>query len=219
MSYKEALSGVSQEDLEKYATGIARMASLAEELQSQGFLPERFSPEPSRLHPTLEGKVRTESITIGGKSKEELLREPGRKNVNIGSYAKSMTDNPEFTTLPQPEARELVIAKVGDLVPSPKGTYATIGEIWARRDELGLEPVPAETAFHYLLQNADKLQPGDAIWMSMKTIAGRDGCPRVFAVGYDRDGLWLDGDWTKPSSHWGSGGRFAFGLPQVNKAA
>ncbi len=216
MNYKEAPNAASQAEQQKFATGIARIASLAEELHSQGLLPEVFAPEPFRLHPSLEGKVRIETLTIGGKSKKELLRDLGRKHVNIGSYAESMVESGDFTTLSEPQPRELVIGSVGDLVPNPRGTYATTEEIWAVRDEKGLEPVPAETALDYLLQNGDKLQLGDVIWMSMKTIADRRSRPRVFGVGRGALGLWLYGRWTKPSHGWDPEGRFAFSLPASN---
>lgn len=219
MNYIEAPRGASKAHLEQYAGGISQMEQLARRLQSQGLLPERFATEPSRLHPPLEGKFRIEPITIGGRSKKELLRDLGRKHVIIGSYAKSMVESADFTTLREPQPRELVNGSVGDLVPNPKGVYATTEEIWAARDEKGLEPVSAEAALHYLLQKGDQLQLGDVIWMSMKTIADRKGYPFVFAVERDGDGLWLSSRWTKPSYGWDPEDRFAFGLPQVTSNA
>lgn len=176
------------------------------------------SEASARLHPSLEGKVRMETLTIGGKSKEELLRELRQMRVNISSYAQSMVESADFTTLPEPQQRNLVIARVSDLVPNPKRSYATTEEIWTARNEKGLDAVSAETALHYLIQKGNELQIGDAIWMSMKTIVGRDGDPSVFEVGCDDDGLWLDGGWAGPSGGWDPGFRVAFGLPQVNNA-
>lgn len=213
MNYIEAPQGASKAHLEQYADGIGQMEQLARSLQSQELLPDRFAPEPPRLHPSLEGKFRIEPITIGGKSKKELLRDLGRKHVNIGSFAKSIVESADFITLPEPQPRELVIGSVGDLVPNPKGTYATTEEIWAARDEKGLEPVPAEAALHYLLQKGGQLQLGDAIWMSMKTIADRNGRPSVFAVGRHDDGLWLGSRWAGPSGDWSPENRFACSLP------
>lgn len=165
-----------------------------------------------------EGKFRIEPITIGGKSMEELVRDLRRMHVHINSYAKAMIESADFTTLQEPQPRRLVIGRVGDLVPNPRDTYATTEEVWAARDEKGLEPVPAETAFHYLLQKGDQLQLGDALWMGMETIAGRSGYPDVFAVGRLGDGLWLGGRWTEPSHIWIPEDRFVFSLPQANKA-
>lgn len=217
MNYIEAKRGVSKGQLAQYTEGIGQMEQLARSLQAQGLLPERFTPEPSRLPPSLEGKVRIDQLTIGGKSKQELLRQLEREHVNIGSYTKSMIESPNFTTLPEPQLKEIVIGQVRDLVPNSRGSYTT-EEIWAARDQLGIEPVPAETALHYLLQNGNKLQNGDAIWMSMETISDRDGDPRAFGVGRDSGGLWLDGAWARPSDGWYPDDQFAFGLPQVTKA-
>lgn len=218
-SYKELPSRASQAQQAQYADGIAEVNAVVERLHAEGRLPEVFVPEPSKLHPSLEGKVRIEPLTIGGKSKQELLHELDKKHVNIGSYARSMVESADFTTLPDPQPRELVIGSVGDLVPNPKGAYATTEEIWAARDEKGLEPVSAETALHYLLQKGDELQQGDAIWMSMKTIADRLGSPDVFEVARDGNGLWLDSAWSEPSRSWGPRDRFAFSLPQVTTTA
>lgn len=212
-NYKELPPRIaSQAHREQYADGIAEVNAVVERLHAEGRLPEVFASEPSRLHPSLEGKVRIEPLIIGGKSKKELLRDLGRKHVNIGSYAKQMVESADFTTLPEPQPRELVIGRVGDLVPNPKGHYATTEEIWASRDEKSLEPVSAETALHYLLQKGDQLQLGDTLWMSMKTIAASDGDPRVFRLARDVDGLWLRGRWTRPGRRWLPGYEFVFGL-------
>src|SRR3990172_11325923 len=120
-NYKELPSRVaSQTHQEQYADGIAEVNAVVERLHAEGRLPEVFAPEPSRLHSSLEGKVRIEPLTIGGKSKKELLRDLGRKHVDIDSYAKSMVESAYFTTLPEPQPRELVIGSVGDLFPKPK---------------------------------------------------------------------------------------------------
>lgn len=96
MNYKEIPSRASRAQQEQYAAGIAQMNDLAQRLSSEGLLPERFTPEPSLLHPTLEGKARTVELMIGGKSPKELLDELARKNVNISDYARKMVENPEF---------------------------------------------------------------------------------------------------------------------------
>lgn len=215
MSYKEVSRGASPAELQQYASGIGQISKLVDKLLSQGKLPERFAGVPSRLHPSLEGKVRIEPLTIGGKPKEELLRDLERRYVKIGFDAESMVGNADFTILPEPQPRELVIGSVGDLVPNPKGTYATTEEIWTARDEKGLEPVPAEAALHYLLQKGAQLQLGDAIWMSMKTIADSYGHPDAFVVWYSDGGLLLDSYRPRPSDNWRPEHRFAFSLPQV----
>lgn len=163
-------------------------------------------------------KVRKGSAQISPES-QQLLSELLEKGINISSYSLHRLRSPKFTTLPQTEHIEIADAKAGDLVPNPKGTYATTEEIWTARDENGLGPVGAETALHFLLQKGDQLKMGEWIVMSMEPLADRDGYPGVFRVERRRDGLWLDSDWTKPSSKWGPGNRFAFSLPQVTTNA
>ena len=106
MNYIEAPRGALKTQQEQYSSGIAQMASLARDLQSQGLLPERFAPEPSRLHPSLEGKIRIEHWTIGGKDGQTLLGELTGRGVRF-SYAKSMVGNSDFTTLPEPQEIEV----------------------------------------------------------------------------------------------------------------
>lgn len=210
MNYKEAPNVASQADLQKYAPGIGQVNSVVKRLHSEGLLPERFTPEPSRLHPFLEGKVRIEPWTIGGKDAQTLLGELAGRGRNIGSYARSMVESHEFTTLPEPQRIEVVLSKVGDL--GIKRDYPTTAEIEARRDELGLDPLPAEALLHYLLENGDKLQRGEVIIAGMKPITDSDGNPDVFVVERNAVGLWLIDDWAIPDDGWNPGDQFAFSL-------
>lgn len=195
---------------------VERLARLAATPQAP--IREKTSKEHPRLHPSLEGKVQVEQLTIGGKSREKLLHELSKRGINVGSYARSMIESRDFTTLPDAQQKELVIGRVEDVVPNPKGSYATTKEIWAKRDEMGLESVPAEAALHYLLQNGDNLKLGDALWMSMETITDRHGDPYVFGVERRDGGLWLYSRGARPSSRWYPEYRFAFSLPQVTEA-
>lgn len=176
-----------------------------------------LSPEPSRLHPSLEGKVRIEPIRHGGIEKHDLLADITRKPVNIGETAQFMVERDEFSTLPESQPYNLVIARVDVMVPNPKGPLATTEEIDNARDEKGLQPIPAETLLHFLLQKGDQLQMHEWIVASMKPLAASDGNPFVFSVVRYDDGLWLVGYWAGPDGRWNPGYQFAFGLPQVNK--
>src|SRR3989304_3510044 len=103
-NYKELPSRVaSQTHQEQYADGIAEVNAVVERLHAEGRLPEVFTPEPSRLHPSLEGKIRIEPWTIGGKDGQMLLGELTGRGRKISSYAKSMVENRDFTTLPEPQ--------------------------------------------------------------------------------------------------------------------
>ena len=209
MNYKEVPRGTSQAYQKQYADGIAQMNELAQTLLSQGLLPERFAPEPSKLHPSLEEKVRQETITIGGKTSQELLSELTQNGINVGSYARSMMENPDFTTLPGPQQIDLVRLQVRDL--GIKKNLPTTDDIYKRAQELGLNLCPAEVGPQYRLQYNN--QPnGEWFVIGMKPITDSGGYPRVFALGRRADGLWLLGTWATPGRMWGPGREFVFSL-------
>ena len=89
-----------------------------------------------------EGRLRKESVEIGGKDAEELIREVRKKNVSISSYAEDMMKSRDFTTQKKSESEILIRPKVGDL-GFPEGKYPTTDEIYRRIEELGLELCPA----------------------------------------------------------------------------
>ena len=225
--YKEVPNLASRADLQKYADGIGQVDNLVERLHSEGRLPERFTPEPSRLHTSIEGKIRIEPWTMGGKDGQTLLGGLTGRGRKIGSYARSMVESLEFTTLPEPTTIEVGLLKVGDL--GIKKDYPTTADIIGTKDdvdeqgnsapfskgrinELGLELLPAEALLHCLLENGDKLQLGEPLIAGMKPIAASDGNPHVFHVERLDDGLWLGDSWADPDYEWGPDDRFVFGL-------
>lgn len=144
-----------------------------------------------------EGKIRIESLKIGGKSVSQLEQELQQANINISEHAKDMLHSKDFTTLPAPEKLDTVRLKVADLLPG----NPTTDQIYAKAKELGLDLVPAETGVHYRLKY--KNQPMDEwLYTGMKQIADRDGHPRVFRLLRDGDGLWLRSSLAFPSSRW-----------------
>ncbi len=145
-----------------------------------------------------EGRIVRSTIDIGGQTKEELQAEMKRQNIQIYSYAQSMLDSRDFTTLKKPEPADLVRLKVRDLnLDNP-----TTENIYQRAEELGLELCPAEVGPQYRLQYTD--QPMDEyLYIAMKQITDFNGCPRVFRLYRDGDGLSLDCGWAKPTYPWG----------------
>src|SRR5690606_35942613 len=128
-----------------------------------------------------EGKIRRQSIEIGGKTKEQLCSELEQAGVNVTSYAEDMIKSPDFTTLPIAQALDTVKLKVGDLKLSG---YPTTDQVYRKAQELGLELCPAEVGPHMRLQTKD--QPlGDYYWIGMKQIADSSGDPEVFSLGRD----------------------------------
>ena len=155
-----------------------------------------------------EGKIRRQSIEIGGKTREQLQTELQQAGVNMTSYAQDMMRSRDFTTLPYAETVDTVRVKVQDLGFSG---YPTTDQIYQRVQELGLELCPAEVGPNYRLQYAD--QPlGEWFSIGMKQIAGSDGNPTVFGLERRGGGLWLGGSWARPGRSWGPDDEFVFSL-------
>jgi hypothetical protein len=160
-----------------------------------------------------EGRIRRETIEIGGKSAKELEKEMKQAGINISNYAKDMMESKDFRTLKKPEEEDFVRLKVGDL-GFPKGENPTTDEIYKRIEELGLELCPTETGPSYRLKYIN--QPlGEWVRIGMKQIADRDGDPRVFHLARDVDGLWLNDDWTGPTDEWYPDDEFVFRLRKL----
>lgn len=161
-----------------------------------------------------EGRIRRESLMIGGKTPKELeaaLDEKdsqGNRCFQVSFHARSMLRSCDFTTAKKPEGITLIRLTVRDLGFS---NGATIDEIFDRAQKLGLEPCPPETGPHYRLQKSG--QPmGDWVYIGMKPIADSDGRPGVFGLVRGGDGLWLYGGWADPGARWHPGGGFVFRL-------
>lgn len=180
-----------------------------DDIPLKGKLPEKPVGEPIRLHFSLEGKVRQEAITIGGKTSKELLAELAQNGFRVSSYAKSIMENTDFTTLPDPEQIDLVHLHVKDL--DIKKSYPTTDEIYKKAQELGLELCPAEVGPQYRLQNKNQAL-GEWLAIGMKPLPDSGGVPCVFGLAHDGGGLWLFGDWSRPDDGWDPGDEFVFTL-------
>ena len=99
-----------------------------------------------------EGRIRKETLEIGGKDAETLIKEMrGEKYQLFPEYAMDMLKSKDFTVLEETEDEILIRLKVGDL-GFPSGKYPTTDEIYRRIEELGLELCPPETGPRYRLK-------------------------------------------------------------------
>ena len=184
------------------------------------------------LHPSLEGKVIIVPLTTGGISKKEQLAQFARKSGRIGNDAGFMLESDAYEELKSEVQVNMVFVRVGDLVPNPKGAYATREEIFGSKDDLddqsnpapftrgkrsefGLHLLPHQTPLDYLIEKGDDLKVGDPLCFATKTLAGRTGYPRLFEAERARGRLWLRGHWADPGGRWLPDRRLAFGLSQV----
>lgn len=161
-----------------------------------------------------EGKIRFDSVEIGGTSAAKLEKTLEKEGVQLSTNGRFMLRSKDFTTLKNPEEAALVRLRVEDL-GFPRG--ATTDEIYTRAEELGLELCPAEVGPQYRLKYTD--QPsGEWLYIGMKQIPVSDGSPHVFRVEHDSDGRWLGGHWAEPAGRCYPGIVFVFRLRKVSSA-
>jgi hypothetical protein len=171
---------------------------------------KKLSPE-SKAYP--EGTVEVGLMTIGEKTKAELIKElevrtklddSNENKIYISDNAKFMYNSSAFEVLKKPEEINLIRLTVKDLGFTKN---ATTDQIYQRAEELGLELCPPEVGL-YLRLNFSKAfkreQPiSDYPRVAMKQIIGSDGYPDVFYVDRDGDGeRWLHGYWARPTDEW-----------------
>ena len=156
-----------------------------------------------------EGKIRRETIEIGGKDAKQLEAELEKSGFQINDYAKFMMNSKDFKTEKKPEPADLVRLKVRDLFSDK---YPTTNELYKKAQDMGLELCPPEVGPHLRLNY--KNQPlNEWFRIAMKQITDPPGgAPGVFDLGCDGDGVWLGGSWAKPGFQWDPEEEFVFQL-------
>ena len=158
-----------------------------------------------------EGRIKKETITIGGKSAKELIQEMHEAGINISNYAKDILQNPEFTTEKASEQATLIRLTVADMGFSKT---ATTDQIYERAKEFGLELCPPDTGPNYRLQYQNQPE-GEWLDVGMKQITDPVSRPLVFGLERLVVGLWLLGSWAKPGSEWLPDRRIVFRLRKL----
>lgn len=81
-----------------------------------------------------------------------------------------------------------------------------------RGRQLGLELCPSDFGPQFILQ--DKKPPLDEpLYVAMKPIASSDGEPRIFVLGHNADGFFLDASLARPNDKWHPNKKFLFCVP------
>ncbi len=155
-----------------------------------------------------EGKIKKETVEIGGKTAKQLEEEMNATGIKMNSNAADMMRSPELTTLPTPQPLETVRLKVEGLGFVGK---TSIAQIYAKAQELGLELCPAEVGPHLRLKNTDQSM-GDWYFVGMKQITNPIGSPYIFSLGRTGEGLWLSDNWANPAVEWYPSNEFMFSL-------
>jgi len=177
---------------------------------------QRLTPNLEHIYTSFpEGRIKRETIEIGGKSEKELEQDLEKAKINVFPSARDMMRNKDFTVSQNKEKTDLIPLKVRDLFPDNK-VHAT-KEIYQRAQELGLELCPAEVGPNYRLQYQD--QPlNEWLYIAMKQITARGGGQHVFELGHGVDGLRLLGRWAHPSSEWYPFYSFVFRLRKLKSS-
>jgi hypothetical protein len=180
---------------------------------------KKLSPE-SKAYP--EGTVEVGIMTIGEKTKVELIKEleaqaklndKDEGKIYIGVAAESMYNRLDFEVLKKPEEINLIRLAVKDLGFTED---ATTDQIYQRAEELGLELCLPEVGLYLRLNFAktfEREQPtGDYPRVAMKKIIDVSrGDPNVFEVHRDSLGQrWLTGRWAEPARGWSPTAEFVF---------
>lgn len=98
-----------------------------------------------------EAEVERFNIEIGGRTKDELIKELELKGIAMGPYVMPLFENDEFIVLAKSENIELIKLTVEDL-GFPPGYGATTKMIYEKAEELGLDLCPAEVGPYFRMQ-------------------------------------------------------------------
>lgn len=169
-----------------------------------------------------EGRIRLESLEVGGLSAAELEQEldlkneHGKKKYNVSDYARSLLRNKTQFIDPvdarnqerkgMKETVDLVRLHVGDLGFT---SAPTTTQLFKKVKDLGLELCPPEIGAYQRLKDVD--QPfGDWYYIGMEPVIDSDGNPGVFKLRRFGGGLVLSDDWARPADRWDPDFAFLF---------
>lgn len=192
-----------------HAEDLAKQAGdLAEKAKELGLLSIKGIPK-IELPIGLEGKIRRETIIIGGITREQLKRQLKAGPFRLGESAEYLIDRAEeFDTPGEPEEIKLIFPRVRDMGLTG---IQTTDQVYQRGFDLGWSLCSRRVGPY--LRTQDPNQPlGDVYWIAMKQMTGRSGNPRVFELERDEDGLWLSGSWVRPTGGWNPEDQLVFGL-------
>ena len=182
-----------------------------------------------------EGRIRLESLEIGGMTADALERALEDAGIKTNTYSKSMLRNKKQFMDPvnkrhkerrgKTETLDLVHLRLRDLgFTSMPTTRELLGEFDAegnltkkgRIHELGFELCPPETGPYQRLADTD--QPlGNWYYIGMQPVADSDGRPSVFGCQQGEGGARLFNLWADPDYRWYLG--FEFILRRRKSAA
>jgi hypothetical protein len=151
-----------------------------------------------------EGRIERRTIEIGGKTAKEYEAELTKEGFRIHDYAKDLLAR--MPTSKEKRETDVIRLKVSDLGFTRATRY---DEICRRAKELGLDLAPAEVGPALRLAMKEQSM-GDWVAVAMEALTDRDGRLRVFDVGRDGGGQWLNSNSGDPGYLWNPDNSFAF---------
>jgi hypothetical protein len=161
----------------------------------------------------------TRTVTVGGLTKSELIQELQRNAISMNESAESLFASEHFTISGPRYAVTTVELTVRDL-GFPQG--ATIAEIYARAEALGLGLCPLELGPHLRLQYLDQPEgywgqpvrqhqaPSGSITIASEKFTEDDNVPKGFYLRRIKGELWLRGYRSGPEHVWEPDDHFIF---------
>lgn len=140
------------------------------------------------------------TLSIGGATKDELLKRLEMKRISVSVWARDTIRKPTFTTSAESCEVSFVKLKVRDLGFTEMPTARELFDE-ERLARFGLELCELEDGLYLRLAEMDQPR-GTWYWVAMSPITASGGSPHVFVVGRNSDGKqWLDAGIANPDSH------------------
>jgi len=154
-----------------------------------------------------EGRVKFNTVTIGGKSARQLKGELNEKDVYVHPSAVDILTSPDFKTLKNVKECKIVRLDLESLgLQNP-----TSDEIYKKADDLGLSICPAELGPMLCLEYSDQIMQGKE-YVAIKPILVDSPAPRIFNL-VKNEVIRLYGDHANPlGGMWKPTDRFIFTL-------
>jgi hypothetical protein len=212
-NYERTLELKKQID-EGLATLKARAA--AEQAFREAQPVEAAEPEPTEEKFEM---AREFTLTIGGKTGEEYQQELNDQGYKVNDYAGDLLAHPDFNKSQPTKSERIKLTRLtvteiatsagSTFIEALKKGYLTTTELFEAAKTAGLDLAPASVGPE--LRLAYKDQPlNEWTYIGMQPIADRGGSPKVFRVGHNSDGVWLETGWAIPDLRWDPGRQFVF---------
>jgi hypothetical protein len=166
-----------------------------------------------------DGHFATRDVSVGGKSKQQLLAHLEEAGVELNEAARILFSSDKFTTLSTRQSFltvELAVSQLGF------AQGATTLELHSRAVALGLRLAPMELGPHLRLQYLDQPEgywgfpvtqhraPPGSIAVASAPLSEDDAFPKGFYLRRIKGTLWLRGYWCDVANLWDASDRFVF---------